>query len=112
MSLKPALREKKRYIVFRVHSDEKIPYYTIKTAIFDSILEFLGEKGLSQASPRLIKNLYNGKTGFLQTNPKFVDPVKLSLSLIHQIGDSRVIFQTLKVSGTIKSGKKALKPRK
>lgn len=108
MSLKPALREKKRYIVFRIHSDEKIPYFNIKSAIFDSILEFLGEKGFSQASPRLIKNLYTGKTGFLQTNPKFVDPVKMSLSLIHQIGDSPAIFQTLKVSGTIQSGKKSI----
>jgi len=35
-----------------------------------------------------------------------VDLVKVGLALIHQIGDQRVIFQTLRVSGTIKSGKK------
>jgi RNase P/RNase MRP subunit POP5 len=31
--------------------------------------------------------------------------VKVSLALIHQIGDSKVIFQTTRVSGTIKAGK-------
>jgi RNase P/RNase MRP subunit POP5 len=36
-----------------------------------------------------------------------VDKIKVSLALIHQIGDSRVVFQTLRVSGTIKSGSTA-----
>jgi len=105
----PALKEKKRYIVFRVHSNEPVQYHSLKAAIFDSLLDYLGEGDLAKANIRLIKNLCTRSVGFLQTTPKYVDQVKLCLSLIHQIGDQRVIFQTLKVSGTILSGKKALK---
>jgi hypothetical protein len=32
------------------------------------------------------------------------------MSLIHQIGDQRVIFQSVRVSGTIKSGKEKTRP--
>lgn len=101
----PTLREKKRYIFFRVHSKGPIPFYQLKQAVFDSLLDFLGERDLAKASARLIKNLYSSGRGVLQTNPKSVDAVKLALALIHQIGEERVLFQTLRVSGTIKSGK-------
>ena len=110
MALKslPSLREKKRYIVFRLHSEGKLSYAIVKNAIFDSLLEFLGEQEFARANIRFIKNLWNQKTGFLETTPAYVDKVKVGLALIHQIGEEKVIFQTLKVSGTIKSGKKAL----
>lgn len=101
----PTLREKKRYIFFQVHSKGPVPYYQMKQAIFDSLLDFLGERDLAKASVRLIKNLYSSGKGVVQTNPKAVDSVKLALALIHQIGEERVLFQTLRVSGTIKSGK-------
>ena len=62
---------------------------------------------MAKANIRILKNLWDlrKQKGFVQCLPKFVDSVKVSLSLIHQIGDSRVAFQTLRVSGTIKSGR-------
>jgi RNase P/RNase MRP subunit POP5 len=68
---------------------------------------WLGQNELAQASPRLIKNLWDGrqKKGYLQCAPKYVDQVKMALALIKQIGDQRVIFQVIMVTGTIKSGK-------
>lgn len=102
------LREKKRYVVFRVHSRGEVPYQSLKHAILETLLEFLGENEFGRARIRLVKNLWNGKEGFLQTTPKFVDSVKMGMALIHQIGEERVAFQTLKVTGTILSGKKAL----
>ncbi|HDD72496.1 MAG TPA: hypothetical protein ENG00_00225 [Candidatus Aenigmarchaeota archaeon] len=59
----------------------------------------------------IYRNLYNRKeqTGFIQCSSKFADHVKIAINLIHQIGDQRVIFQSLRVSGTIKSGKKKIK---
>lgn len=103
----PSLRESKRYIVFKVHSKEKLDYSTVQNAAWNSLLNWLGEKDLSKANVRMIRNLWdhNKQTGFIKCSPKFVDAIKVSLSLVHQIGDQRVIFQTLRVSGTIKSGK-------
>ncbi len=108
----PSQRTKKRYIVFRVHSQAPVQYPQLKGAILESLLEFLGEDDFSRASPRLIRNLWNGREGFLVTDPKHVDKAKLALSLVHQVAEERVIIQTLKVSGTIKSGKKALSSKK
>ena len=109
--LLPSLRESKRYIIFKVHSQEKLDYSVIHNAAWNSLLNWMGERDLSKANVRIIKNLWNDKdqSGFIQCSPKYVDAVKVSLSLIRQIGDSRVIFQTIRVSGTIKSGKNKTK---
>ena len=110
LSSLPSQREKKMYVVFKVHSQGALQYHMVRAAVPDALLDFLGERGTAAARARLVKNLWNARerTGFLQTTPKAVDPVKVALALIHQIGEERVAFQTLRVSGTIKAGKGAL----
>ncbi len=107
----PSSRESKRYVVFRIHSDERLSYEHVKDSIWNSVLNWLGEEDMAKANVRILKNLWDSRKqkGFIQCSPKFVDSVKVSLSLIHQIGDSRVAFQTLRVSGTIKSGREKTK---
>jgi ribonuclease P/MRP protein subunit POP5 len=106
----PTLREKERYVIFKVHSENKISYIDIKNALWNSILNWLGEGRSAKANIHIIKNLWDqGKQiGFIRCSPKFVDDLKFSMALIHQIGDERIIFQTLRVSGTIKAGKEKL----
>ena len=70
MKTLPSLREKKRYIFFKVHSEEPIPYQTLKDVIMDGLIEFLGERGLARSKVRLIKNLWKTDRGVLQTTPK------------------------------------------
>ncbi len=107
----PSLRLPKRYLVFRIISENPLDYPNVKGAIWNSMEKWLGQDGLAKASPRLIKNLWDGreKKGFLQCHPKYVDHIKVSLALIKQIGDQKVIIQVLRVSGTIKSGKNKTK---
>ena len=100
------MREKKHYIAFQVISKNTIPYYNLKNAIFDSLLDYMGEGDFSKANIRLIKNLYRSGKGFIQCHPKYVDAVKMSMALISQIADERVILRTIRVSGTIKGAKK------
>ena len=108
---KSSLRGRKRYITFRVHSGEKLDFLNIRGAIWSSLENWLGEQDLALADIRIIKNLWNKKTqtGFIRCDHRYTDLVKTGLALIHQIGDERVIFQTLRVSGTIKSAKAKLK---
>ena len=108
---KSCLRGRKRYIVFRVHSDERLGFLNIRGAVWSSLENWLGEQDLALANIRIIKNLWNSKTqtGFIRCDHRYVDLIKTGLALIHQIGDERVIFQTLRVSGTIKSAKSKLK---
>jgi RNase P/RNase MRP subunit POP5 len=114
MSLKkpPSMRQKKRYLIFRLHSDEPVSFQDMKNAVWNSVLNWLGDNEAPNADIHIVKNLWSGKdqTGFIRCHPKYVDQVKMALALIHQIGEQKVIFQTVRVSGTIKAGKeKALK---
>lgn len=104
----PAMKKKRRYLVFELVSDGSVTYTDMKNAVFNSLLNFLGEDGMSEADVRIIKNLWNQKnqSGFIQCSHRYVDKVKVALGLIHQIGESKVIFNVKKVAGTIKSGKK------
>ncbi|UCD02617.1 MAG: hypothetical protein JSV63_02375 [Candidatus Aenigmatarchaeota archaeon] len=103
----PTMKEKKRYLTFRVHSDSPLSYDDVKGAALNSIINWMGEKGFSHSNVKMIRNLWNSgkQEGWLSCTPKSVDDVKVSLALIHQIGDAKVIIRVLRVSGTIKSGK-------
>ena len=102
--LSPTLREKKRYIKFQVVSEEPISYSDLEAVIWDAALDIFGEKGVSQTNMWLIKNLYDEKKqiGIIRCNNKSVQQVITCLGLISRLGDIRVIFKILKVSGTIK----------
>ena len=102
----PSMRESKRYVFFRIHSERKLDYEIVKNAVMNSLLNWMGSEKFAKAKPWFIKNLWKPNNGILQCSHKSVDDVKVGLALIHQIGDSKVIFQTLRVSGTLKSGKK------
>ena len=111
------MRERKRYVVFSVISEQGVAYEAVRDALWNSMTHWIGEAGLARAGVKVVKNLWNQseQTGFVQVSPKYVDAVKVAMGLIHQIGDQRVILQSIRVSGTIKSGKiksKLTKPKK
>ena len=103
-TLLPTLREKKRYISSQIISEEPINYADLESAIWGTALDFLGEHGISKTSLWLIKNLYNPRKqiGVIKCNNKSVSQVIACLGLISRLGDTRIIFKILKVSGTIK----------
>ncbi|MEM5853991.1 MAG: Rpp14/Pop5 family protein [Candidatus Aenigmatarchaeota archaeon] len=103
-TLLPSLREKERYVKFKVISEAPISYSDLEAAILNCLMDFYGELGFSNLSFWLIKNLWNEKEqiGVIKCNNKVVQKVLAGLALIQKIGKSRVIFKVLKVSGTIK----------
>jgi RNase P/RNase MRP subunit POP5 len=107
------MRESKRYIVFQAVSERPLEFAAVRDAIWDSVLSWLGENDSAKAGVRVIRNLWNprDRTGFVQCRPRHVDSVKVALALVHQVGDSRVILRTLRVSGTIKSGREKGLPK-
>ncbi|MEE9323750.1 MAG: Rpp14/Pop5 family protein [Candidatus Aenigmarchaeota archaeon] len=104
----PSQRERKRYVFFRVHTSGNIDYPVVRNAVMNSLLNWMGSEKFARAKPWVIKNLWKANEGVIQCSHKYVDDLKVGLSLIHQIGDLRVVFQTTRVSGTIKSGKSKL----
>jgi len=105
--LMPTLREKERYIAFKVISEEgeEFTYSDLESAIWNTMLDFLGEEGVSKTSFWLLKDCWDQKKqiGILRCNHKSIQDIVASLGLIDRLGDNRITFKILKISGTIKS---------
>lgn len=103
-TLLPTLREKNRYVLFQIISEEPISYSDLEGAILNTALDFYGEYGFSELSLWVMKNLYqpDKQIGVIRCNNKSVSKVIACLGLISRLGDVRIIFKILKVSGTIK----------
>jgi RNase P/RNase MRP subunit POP5 len=106
----PSMRGRRRYLTFRLRSRKPVIYSEMKGAALNSILGWMGEEGFSKADVWIIKNLWDGEsqTGWLRCSLGAVDDVRVALALVHQIGEEKVIIRTMRVSGTIKSGRKRL----
>lgn len=102
--LSSTLREKERYISFRVITEEPIEYSDLESGIWSTLLEFYGEFGVSQLSVWLVKNLWDQdkQIGVIRCNNKSVEKIIAGLGFISRIGESRINFKIMKVSGTIK----------
>jgi RNase P/RNase MRP subunit POP5 len=102
----PSMREKKRYVVFSVMHGSRLGFEQVRGAVMDSALGWMGEKGISASGMKMIRNLWDPERmqGWISCTPKAVDDVKLSLALVHQIGDANVILRTISVTGTIRAG--------
>lgn len=100
----PTLRETGRYVAFQVISEEPIEYSDLEAAVWNTLLDFYGEFGISKMSLWLIKNLYDDQKQIciIRCNNRSVSKVVAGLGLISRIGDSRIIVKILKISGTIK----------
>jgi len=104
--LPPTLRERRRYIAFQVipGKDEEFTYSDLESAILGVLLDFLGEEGVAKTSIWLLKDTWDPvkKTGIIKCNHKSTERIIASLGLIDRLGDNRICFKILKVSGTIK----------
>ena len=104
----PSMKGKSRYLFFSVMADGRLGYPEVKGAILNSLENWMGDKEFGRARIWVIRNLWNQSdlSGVIKCSHKSVDDIKVGLGLIHQIGDSRVIFRTTRVSGTLKAGSK------
>ncbi|NCO96610.1 MAG: ribonuclease P protein component 2 [Candidatus Aenigmarchaeota archaeon CG_4_10_14_0_8_um_filter_37_24] len=104
--LPQTLREKKRYIAFQVipEKDEDFTYSDLEAGIWNVMLDFLGEYGVSKTSAWLLKDTWDPKelTGIIKCIPESTEAIIASLGLIDRLGDNRICFKILKVSGTIR----------
>ena len=105
--ISPALREKKRYLVYEVVSDKKFMYNEVKKAIDEANLRFLGELGLAKSGVIHI-DIFKDNKGILKVSNKFVNELKVSLGLIKNINNQNVIVNTISVSGILNKAEKRL----
>ncbi len=94
--LLPSLRERNRYIEYKVKGTNNIE----KEFIYNMIKKFIGELGMAKAGVRLLKN--NGNKGIIKVNHKHVDEVKVALALINNHNNNEIKVECTKVSGVLK----------
>ena len=101
--LLPSLKEKKRYVAFKVLSKTKQGYNPIKDAIKTSLKMYIGELGTSKAGLIFVDKLYDPETqaGVVRVSNKYQDHLKASFALIKNINKEPVIIKSIKSSGMI-----------
>jgi RNase P/RNase MRP subunit POP5 len=104
MKLLPALKQKKRYIVFE--TDNKSSKSDLQEAVNKAFLRFLGEFGVAKASPMFIKA--NNKRFIVKVNHTETNEAKAALILIKTIKKQPTIIKSIITSGTLKKAQSYL----
>ena len=99
----PTLKEKKRYLLVKVISDNSIIFSDIQKEITKQVKEFIGEIELSKAGLIFFNESWdsNSKTFILRVGIKQVDKFKGAITLIKTIKTKPVVLSTLKTSGKL-----------
>ena len=101
--ISPTLKERKRYILFKIHSDEEINKEIVAKQCTEACLRFLGEFGCADAGVQMLPETWNKKTktGIIKTGHKWVDQTKSALILIKEINGKKAVVSTISTSGSI-----------
>ncbi len=109
--LPPTLRNNKHYISFEAISMIPLSRTDVISLIWESSLNFHGECKTSKFDLWVMKvwnfesrNDRNLIKGIIQCNREEVDSVRAAIALITKFKGRNVVFHTLGISGTIKSG--------
>ncbi len=97
-------QNRKRYILFKIHRDgPSITTKQLGNAIWKNLLSLFGEVMISDT--RLFLNEYDEESGvgFLQCNLTQLENVIAAAALIGSINGTKISFEPMKTSGTIKA---------
>ena len=102
--LPPSIREKKRYLKFKIHAERDVEFGEIADAIWNSSLNYLGSEKTGKANHWLIKNQFDKdrQTGIIKVERSLLDDFRSSIALIDEIGDKNGFIEIQRVSGSIK----------
>jgi ribonuclease P/MRP protein subunit POP5 len=104
--LPPTLREKKRYVAFKVVSDVPIIKEEITRTIWTQALSLLGEIQASSLGLWVLDYSEDAQEGFLVCRNEDLWKIKAVLAFIGEINEKRVHVCVAGVSGTIKALKR------
>ncbi len=109
MTLLPSLRHKKRYIVFELEAEQGFSVPDIREEVEAALLLFLGQLGLSKASPQFLPEKCKNNRFIVKVNHDYVDECLSALMLIKKIKKKSVIIRSVAVSGILDKASSQLK---
>lgn len=105
--LLPSLREKKRYLTFKIISESKFKVITALKEIKSEIISYFGQKGMADANIQILKETYdeNKQAGVIKVGNKYVNQLKSALMFITNIEEKPVIIKSVITSGILNKAK-------
>ena len=97
----PSLREKKRYLAYKVISKSKINFSSLQKAITETALKVLGQLGVAKAGIIILDKWKNNK-GLIRVSHKNVDNLRTALMFVDEVDNKEVIIRSIGVSGILK----------
>ena len=96
----PTLREKRRYLAFKIISENLINRGEMIGEILDSICLLFGDKGESEINPSLMS--YDGRYGILRCQKDRTTDARAALACINKVREGRVSILVFGISGTVR----------
>lgn len=101
--MKSILREKFRYVKFKVISEKEYTKQEFERQLRQALLMVLGEIGYSRCFPKLI--LYSGKEAIVKVLRDQEKETRAALALVTKFDSAPIHLQVVFVSGTIQGCK-------
>ena len=100
-SLLPSLREKKRYVVFEVISEDKQSFDRVKSLIKDQVKSLFGILGLANMG-MIFLNDWNGNRGIVRINNKYINNLR---GCFVNLNEQNLMVHTVGISGILKKAR-------
>ncbi|MGM5488897.1 MAG: Rpp14/Pop5 family protein [Nanobdellota archaeon] len=102
------MREKKRYLVFKIESKDSLGGFNLVSRELHKGLAYsLGSFGIARAGISILPDLYDQERqeGIIRTSNRGLDEVRAALACITYLNGIPVLIHSLGVSGILKKAK-------
>ncbi|MCW1301004.1 MAG: Rpp14/Pop5 family protein [Candidatus Nanoarchaeia archaeon] len=94
------MREKKRYVLVEIYTEGDVDILSVFNLIRSQLKSFIGEQRFGAAKLQFIER--SGNFMIMKVGHRFVDELKLSLSLVSQANNKFINLAVLYVSGSLR----------
>lgn len=105
--LLPVLKEKKRYLAYKVHADKALPARTGHFFIAE-LQRLLGVFDAAQAGLLYIDYNMTTQTGVFKVSNQSTNKVRQAMLLVQQLNNQPVMIQPILASGILRKAKQAM----
>lgn len=98
-----SLREKKRYVVFEIISENSFSYKDLKDAVIKAFKDLFGLDGLAKAGLEFIE--YKQNKGIIRVSAKGLDQLRASFCFVRKINKDDAVLRSVGVSGMLKKAR-------
>lgn len=102
--LPPSIREKQRYLKFKIHAEEEVKFGEVVDTIWESVLGYMGSKDAGKANHWIIKNKFDedAQQGVIKVERGSVQDFRSALTMIDSFEAKKGFVEVKAVSGSIK----------